>query len=416
MNALTDKLADKLVFLLISVFVYLQVNTDASAVVYVFAAVFASALGSYIERPNFRTAILVAYVALCLPYPGFCFFLPLIALDGFALPWPWLVAATAVPLLTHAATLGLPLLPGLALLILLAGYVQRRTSALTGARRQAHTLRDAAQESALREARQREALLTNQDAEVRLATLRERNRIAREIHDHVGHQLASAILQLGALMAVCRDTAFRSPLEQLKTTLVDSMEQIRTSVHDLHDQSVDLEAEVRRMTDDFRFCPLKLDYDICAQPPPAVRYALLAIIQEGLANIMRHSAASEARLTLREHPGFYQLILRDNGPGGRITNADASGRTMNAPASGSVPEAADGAGPYLPRPGSAGMGLRNIEERVASFGGHAHFQKRHGFTVFVTIPRENMAAGNDRKAEPDSTGQQEARTWQQMDA
>ena len=43
-------------------------------------------------------------------------------------------------------------------------------------------------------------LLEKQDNEIYLATLKERNRIAREIHDNVGHMLSRSILQMGALL------------------------------------------------------------------------------------------------------------------------------------------------------------------------------------------------------------------------
>lgn len=45
----------------------------------------------------------------------------------------------------------------------------------------------------------------NQDYEIYLATLKERNRIAREIHDNVGHMLTRSILQLGALSVINKD-------------------------------------------------------------------------------------------------------------------------------------------------------------------------------------------------------------------
>lgn len=411
MSGLTETLADKLVFFLLTLAVYLQLNQSASAVVFIFVAVIASALASYLDRPPLQSGIALLFVGLCLPYPPLCVFLPLIVLDLYGSPWPWLAAVPAIPLVSHADRLGLSTVLGLALLILLAGYLHRRSASLASLHRHAHELRDAAQESALREASQRETLQEKQDAEIRLATLRERNRIAREIHDHVGHQLASAILQLGALMAVCRDAAFKPALDQLKTTLSDSMEQIRSSVHDLHDQSVDLEAEVRRLASGFQFCPLRLDYDISGQPEAPVRFALLAIIQEGLANIIRHSGASEAQLTLREHPGFYQLVLRDNGGRGHLPTAAAgtrmpetagsSGSSGSSSSSGSP--GPSGVGLSLPRSGGAGMGLRNIEERVAGLGGQVRFSRERGFTIFVTIPRENRAparspAAQDAKA------------------
>jgi signal transduction histidine kinase len=88
------------------------------------------------------------------------------------------------------------------------------------------------------------ALMEKQDYEVRVATLRERNRIARDIHDHVGHLLTRAILQLGAIQTVSRGGPLHEPLSGLKQTLDDSMTEIRRSLHDLHDASVDLAVEL----------------------------------------------------------------------------------------------------------------------------------------------------------------------------
>lgn len=62
---------------------------------------------------------------------------------------------------------------------------------------------------------QRKILLEKQDEETHSATLNERNRIAREIHDNVGHQLSSAILQLGALRIADSESKPLITLEKL---------------------------------------------------------------------------------------------------------------------------------------------------------------------------------------------------------
>lgn len=73
---------------------------------------------------------------------------------------------------------------------------------------------------------------------MRLATLNERNRIAREIHDNVGHLLSRSLLQVGALQVVNRDETVRQGLDTMRDTLSGAMDSIRRSVHDLHDESV----------------------------------------------------------------------------------------------------------------------------------------------------------------------------------
>ena len=83
-------------------------------------------------------------------------------------------------------------------------------------------------------------LIEKQNYEIYAATLKERNRIAREIHDHVGHMLSRAILLTGAMKTVFRDPSAKEPLSQLEDTLNTAMNNIRESVHDLHNEAVNL--------------------------------------------------------------------------------------------------------------------------------------------------------------------------------
>lgn len=75
-----------------------------------------------------------------------------------------------------------------------------------------------------------------------LQTLRERNRIAREIHDNVGHMLSRSILQMGALITIHKEEPLHGQLAGVGETLNQAMNSIRESVHDLHDESIDLRA------------------------------------------------------------------------------------------------------------------------------------------------------------------------------
>ena len=62
--------------------------------------------------------------------------------------------------------------------------------------------------------------------DIHAATLKERNRIAREIHDHVGHMLSRSILQLGAILAINKDEKLDIPLRGLKDSLDTAMNNI----------------------------------------------------------------------------------------------------------------------------------------------------------------------------------------------
>lgn len=63
-------------------------------------------------------------------------------------------------------------------------------------------------------------LMEKQDYEIYLATLRERNRIAREIHDNVGHMLSRSILQMGALITIHKEEPLHGQLAGVGETLI----------------------------------------------------------------------------------------------------------------------------------------------------------------------------------------------------
>lgn len=208
------------------------------------------------------------------------------------------------------------------------------------------------------------SLLEKQNYEIYAATLKERNRIAREIHDNVGHMLSRSILMVGALKAVSKDPALSVPLAQLNDTLNTAMNNIRESVHDLHDESINLKEAADSILKEFQYCPVSLEYDMGYTVPSSVKYCFLSVIKEALSNLAKHSHATSACITLREHPAMYQLIISDNGKG--------------------MPKEKK----------SDGIGLVNMKERVALLKGNIRFQTENGFRIFIMIPKENCLKGD----------------------
>lgn len=353
-----SKLIDKLILFIICLAVLAQYHTDIYIVVPVLCAVAASALLSFTENAV-SAAVLIVWSGICLWLPHFTFFLPLICYDMFQSRWRWALLAAVIPLAAAYTHLPLDKTLFIALFIALSWLLKRRTEDLERTQREYLSLRDTAKEFSMRLENKNKELLDKQDYEIHLATLNERNRIARDIHDNIGHILSNTILQTGALMATCQDEALKERLSTLKDTLSQGMDSIRSSIHDLHDESVDLYAEVKALADGFKFCELSLDYDVDSSPPKAVKYALLAVVKEALSNVIRHSDATRVNVTLREHPAFYQLVIRDNG----------SKKT----------------------PAGDGIGLKNIAQRVEAAGGRVNITSDDGFTVFVSIPKENKA-------------------------
>ncbi len=209
--------------------------------------------------------------------------------------------------------------------------------------------------------RRNRELRENLEYEVHITALNERNRIAREIHDNVGHLLSRSLLQTGALYTVCpkEQTDMRAAIEGLRDTLNSAMNSIRESVHGIRDDSLDLKTEGAKI-----LAPLagkfsvSFDYDIIEEIPPKIKLCFISIMKEAVSNIVRHSSGNKAAVTLREHPSLYQLIISDNGTtaaGGRITE---------------------------------GMGLNDMRERAESIGGNFRISFDKGFTVFVAIRKD----------------------------
>ena len=198
---------------------------------------------------------------------------------------------------------------GLAAAVLLYG----RTRRLNELEQKYKRARDDSRELTLMLEKKNQDLLEKQDTEVYLATLKERNRIAREIHDNVGHMLSRSILMVRALKTVNQAENLKVPMEQLDQTLNEAMTNVRQSVHDLHDESVNLKEVMESLAEEFRFCPVQLTYDMGYDIPKEIKYSFIAITKEALNNVMRHSNANEVKILAREHPGLYQLIIEDNG-------------------------------------------------------------------------------------------------------
>ncbi len=312
------------------------------------------------ERRSFGL-LLALFLLLSLYFPALLLFLPLPLYDavcchskaGFLIP--------AAALLTVPAFSASALPP---VLLLSAGAVllslwSKRLEILTTELR---TLRDNAREQQQTVENNYRLLQSQQDALVSVATLRERNRIAREIHDSVGHLLTRSILQVGALKTVQKDAALQAPLGALQDTLNTAMTSIRQSVHDLHDESVDLRSVVEELARSTDALTVTVEYDMGKQLPRELKYGFIAVIQEALNNTLKHSNATEMQILLREHPAFYQLLLFDNSTG-TVSSAEP------------------------------GIGLTNMADRIRSLGGTIKIQKEHGFHIFISVMK-NQNTGN----------------------
>ncbi|MBI0150163.1 sensor histidine kinase [Bifidobacterium sp. M0353] len=206
----------------------------------------------------------------------------------------------------------------------------------------------------------------------RMAHLSERTRIARDIHDNVGHQLTRAIMQVQAGRVVAQskgDQSTEQILDDVGKTLNEAMTTIRRSVHDLEDEGTDFASQMEEASSEASMGRLKVDLNngIETAPAPVCR-CLATIVREALTNTIRHSSAKSAQVVLRDLPAFWQMVVQDDG--------------------GSQQSQPDGTHPKEPEL-QRGMGLADMEARARALGGTANSgPNRQGWKVFVSLPKE----------------------------
>ena len=165
-------------------------------------------------------------------------------------------------------------------------------------------------------------------------------------------------------------------LTSVKDNLDVAMNNIRESVHDLHDESVDLKQAVIDIADGMKgHFDYHVEYDIQDKVDKQYKYAMIGIVREGVSNILKHSKNSNVDLILREHPGMYQLIIHDY-------------NAIQREAPKAVCEQDD---MFEKQFKGGGIGLQNIQDRASGLKGHVVISTDRGFRIFVTLPkRQNV--------------------------
>ncbi|MEU9674746.1 histidine kinase [Streptomyces parvus] len=198
--------------------------------------------------------------------------------------------------------------------------------------------------------------------------LLERNRIARELHDSIGHALTVAVVQAGAARAA-NDPAFTErALAAIEETGRDALEDLERVLRVLRESGTPVSrrptlAEAKRLLDSATSSGAKVvtrvSGDLGLVPAPVSREGY-RILQESLTNVLRHAGPVPIRVSITVADGRLEL---------EVTN----------PMSGA-------AGP----PGN-GSGLRGMRERAALLGGKARMESREGeWRVRVGLPLDGI--------------------------
>jgi two-component system sensor histidine kinase DesK len=213
------------------------------------------------------------------------------------------------------------------------------------------------------------ALAEAREENARLAIQDERNRMARDVHDILGHSLTVITVkaELAArLMEVSPDRA-KVEIADLERLARDALADVRQAVAGFRETS--LPAELARARSSLVAAGIEADLPTAADAVPSHLRELCAwTLREGVTNVIRHSGATSCRVTLDDRG----ITIVDNGAG--------------------------------PQPGRPGTGLVGLKERAEGVGARLRTATvaPHGFELSVTASRE------PRSADPDSHERVEA--------
>lgn len=334
---------------------------------FVFVALISLCIASlmeYVNKDSIRTIIFVAFILLSIWNIDFAYYIPLILYDILLSRYQNASVLAVLPFIIYNDELGTKVIV-FYIITFTVETVLKYLLCKNSERIQMYVQqRDELFEKQKSLEKKIKELADKQDIQTNIATLNERNRIAREIHDNVGHLLSSSIIQLGAIMMVTKDSDTKASLETLKETLDKGMHSIRQSVHRLHDDSVDLYNSLHEIVCNYTFCEVDFIYEVDEQPNVNCCYAIIAIIKESLTNVIKHSDATKVIIRFFEHPQFYQLVITDNG---KIKGS----RNM------------------------AGMGLESIKQRIDLLNGVINIDFKNGFRIFISFPKQKGCTDED---------------------
>ncbi len=215
-----------------------------------------------------------------------------------------------------------------------------------------------------------------------LATTRERNRLARDIHDTLGHYLTVINVQLEKAL-VFRDKKPEEAIQALsdaKRLASEALQDVRRSVgtlrttQELPEFTPSLTGLVERVQSDTCAVELNMEGDENSFSKQGL-LALYRVVQEGLTNVQRHADASQIWIDLHFGEQKATLILRDNGHGFDAASWQQEG------------------------PGSDGeYGLQGLQERLELLGGDLQIESvlAQGTTLRVTLPKNGPMLIDDR--------------------
>ncbi len=91
------------------------------------------------------------------------------------------------------------------------------------------------------------------------------------------------------------------------------MDDIRKSIHNLYNESLELESQIEKLCNDTPNIDIEIDYNLEDNLSYDLKFDILSIVKEGITNCVKHSNASKLKISLLSQPKFHSIVIKDNG-------------------------------------------------------------------------------------------------------
>jgi two-component system sensor histidine kinase DesK len=187
-----------------------------------------------------------------------------------------------------------------------------------------------------------------------LAKVAERERIARDLHDLLGHTLSVIVLksELAARLSATQPERAAEEIRDVERISREALAQVRSAVRGY--RSAGFENELRQAREALEAAGIAVEAQVDQPQLSAIEESVFALaLREAVTNVVRHAHASVCRLSLRQSGGFCELEIADNGRGGALEE---------------------------------GSGLSGMRERVEALGGILERDGSNGTLLRIRVP------------------------------
>lgn len=348
------KFVEKFLIILFCLYNTYKINPDKNLAFYFLISLILSLLLDLLHTKKRRIFLYILFIMLCFFDNLFIFYLPLILYNIYLDFGIYTILVTPLILMISPITN--------LMVSIISIYFSEMSKKYKIILTENKIVRDKLTEDNIYLKKYNEQLKIDKEKNIQIAILTERNRIARELHDSIGHAISSSILQVEALKIISNENAVISGLNTLQNTLSNGMEDIRKNIHNLYSESLELKSQIEKLCREIPNIDTEIIYNLEDDLDYNLKFDILSIVKEAITNCIKHSNATKLKITLLSQPKFYSIVIKDNGS---IFDENVFKN-------------------------SKGIGLMSMEDIAKKHNGFLNYKFENGFQLHLTLMKGDI--------------------------